>query len=129
MRDRWSADSNPSPAPQPPSMPQRGSSSVDTGSSSQMAANWNAEHASSAYPGFNPVYTPSGFSGIPDYSFSSMPGMPDIMPSFDSSVDMSLFGGNMADIFESATWENLIGSTTAAMPLPGWDGNGSMGTG
>lgn len=129
MHGRWSADSNPSPAPQPSSVPQCGSSSVDTGSSSNMAANWNAEHASSAYPGFNPVYTPSGFSGIPDYSFSSMPGMPSAMPSFDSSVDMNLFGGNMADIFESATWENLIGSTTAAMPLPGWDGNASMGTG
>jgi hypothetical protein len=128
VRDRWNADSNPSPvAAQQPSILWQSSSSTDIDSSNSIAAHWNAAQSSSAYPGFNPGYTSSGFSGVPDYSFSSMPGMPDTMPSFDGSVDMSMFGGNMADIFESATWENLIGSTAAAMP--GWDGNGSMGTG
>lgn len=129
IRNRWGVDSDASPAVSRPNLPQQGSSTIDAKGTKDMAPATYTAETSSAYPGYDPVYTPSGFGGMPDYSFSSMPGMLDTMPSYDSSVDMNMFGGNMADIFESATWENLIGSTLAAMPMPGWDGNGSTGTG
>jgi hypothetical protein len=130
VRHRLSVDSDPEAAAVPDSVPRQTSFAVDGGNSTNMAPDWNDAQPSSAYPTFHSAFTTSGFGGVPDYSFSSMPGMPDTMSTVDMNVDMSMFGGmgfNLTDVFESATWENLIGSTTSAIPIPGWDGNGQMG--
>jgi hypothetical protein len=53
-------------------------------------------------------------------SISKRVQMPDV-PATDG--DFSMWSGlnyNMADIFESATWENLVGSTGSI--FPGWEG-------
>jgi hypothetical protein len=130
-RKQMSVDSYASPVPLPPSRLEQSSNfSVDTSTNStnnnSMAANWNATQP---YPSFNPTNT------VPEYSFSSMPGMPDTMPTVNDTFDMSFLGGtnfNMADVFESATWENLVGSampTPMPMSMTGWDTSGQMNNG
>lgn len=126
-RQRTSVDSS---AALPASLKHQSSSfAIDTPASTGnniMGANWNVTQP-------YPAYEPSTSTAVPEYSFSSMPGMPDTMPTVNDNFDMSFLGGvnfNMADVFESATWENLVGSTTSLpMPMPGWDGLGQMNNG
>lgn len=85
----------------------------------QTASNWN-DGQPATYPGFETMNTAPMYANTQDFSYPQ-PGanMQDYTTGSNDPNIWANYGYNMADVFESATWEHLIGS---AGPMPfGWD--------